>query len=210
MPSPISRLSKTEQRELLDDLNYLNMSEIKTFCDRHSIPYTIWIETTRDGRRKTSEHDRKGVILNRIRHYLRTGNVLGPTCFPASVVCFDDLPKNIKATDRLFYGQYEKNSETMIGLLKRLTGGQFKDGAIARILAKKFWSKGIAPKYQEYALAWLKAQENHQRPHPEWAFLSDRADHKETANWKQLRAKKAKQVLSILNRLAKRDALLRR
>jgi hypothetical protein len=202
MPSLISQLSKTGQRELLEGLNYLNMSEIKTFCGRHSIPYAIWIETTGGGRRKTAEHDRKGVILNRIRRYLRTGNVLGPTCFPASVVCFDNLPKNIKTTDRLFYGQYDKNSEAMIGLLKQLTGGQFKDGAIARILAKEFWSKGIAPTYREYARAWLKARENHQRPNPEWAFLSDRADHKETANWKQLRAKKAKQVLSILNRLA--------
>lgn len=41
MTSLISRLSEQEQRELLEDINYLNMSEIKTFCKKHSIPYSI-------------------------------------------------------------------------------------------------------------------------------------------------------------------------
>ncbi len=201
MPSLISNLNTSEQRALLEDLNYLNMGEIKTLCRRHSIPYAIWIETS-SGRRKTSDHDRKGVILSRIRHYLLTGNVLNETCFPATVVCFDNLSKNIKATDRLFYGQYDKKSNAMIGLLERLTNGQFRNGAIARILAREFWSKGIAPTYQEYAAAWVEARESHKRPNPEWAFLSDRSDRKDVANWKQLRARKAQQVLKILNQLS--------
>ena len=201
MPSLISTLSKAEQRELLEDLNYLNMREIKAFCDRNSIPYAIWIETENDVRRKTAEEDRKGVILDRIRHYLKTGKVMGATCFVTTVVCFDNLPKKIKATDRLFYGQYDKKSDVMIRLLKSLTGGKFQNGAIARILARKFWSKGIAPTYQEYAAAWLRAKENHKQPNPEWAFLSDSAHRTSTSNWKQLRKKKAKHVLGILNRL---------
>lgn len=201
MPSLISNLNTSEQRALLEDLNYLNMGEIKTLCRRHSIPYAIWIETG-SGRRKTSDHDRKGVILSRIRHYLLTGDVLNETCFPETVVCFDNLSKNIKATDRLFYGQYDKKSNAMISLLERLTNGQFRNGAIARILAREFWSKGSAPTYQEYAEAWVDARENHKRPNPEWAFLSDRSDRKDIANWKQLRARKAQQVLKILNRLS--------
>ena len=201
MPSLISSLNKSEQRELLEDLNYLNMGEIKTFCERYCIPYAICIETG-NGPRKTSDTDRKGVILNRIRHYLLTGNALNGTCFPATVVCFDNLPNNIKATKRLFYGQYDKKSNAMISLLERLTNGQFRDGAIARIVAREFWSKGIAPTYQEYAQAWITAKENHKRPNPEWAFLSDRSDRKDIANWKQLRARKAQQVLKILNKLS--------
>jgi hypothetical protein len=201
MSSLISNLTKIEQKDLLEDLNYLNIEEIKGFCKRHSIPYSIWIETRNGNRQRTSDDDRKGVILNRIRHYLRTGNILGATCFPASVVCLDILVKNIKATDRLCYGQYDKNSDVMVGLLKTLTNGQFKSGAIARILAREFWSEGIAPTYQEYANAWMRAKENHKRPNPEWAFLSDRASRKDTSNWKRLRAKKAKYVLEMLNRL---------
>jgi hypothetical protein len=201
MSSLISRLSKDEQRELLADLNYLNMDEIKTFCAKHLIPYTIWIENEDHSRREIAADDRKGVILDRIRHYLRTGNIPGPTCFPASIVCFDEPSGSIKATDRLFYGQYHRRNGAIFDLLKRLTGGQFKDGAIARIVTTEFWSKGVAPTYQEYAAAWVKAKENYKRPNPEWAFLSDRSAGRETTNWKRLRAKKAKQVLSLLNRL---------
>ncbi|RFA30022.1 hypothetical protein CAI21_07335 [Alkalilimnicola ehrlichii] len=78
----------------------------------------------------------------------------------------------------------------MIALLKQLTSGAFKDGAIARILLNEFWSNGVAPTYREYAAAWLRAKEAHTRPNPEWAFLSDKADLKDTKDWKQLRTKK--------------------
>ncbi len=201
MQSLIAHLSKDEQVKLLAELNYLNMEEIKVFSDKHSIPYSIWIETTDGGRRKTRDDDRKGVILDRIRHYLRTGVVLDATCFPVAVVCFNELPSKIKPTDRLFYGQYDKKSSDMVGLLEKLTHGQFRNGAIARILAREFWSKGIAPSFQEFALAWLKARENHRRPNPEWAFLSDKADRKNTSNWKQTRTEKAGWVLNILDKI---------
>ena len=67
---PISKLPKAQRQQLLHDLNYLNTAEIKSFCQRHSIPYTIAIETSEGQSRKTNEDDRKGVILNRIRLFL--------------------------------------------------------------------------------------------------------------------------------------------
>jgi hypothetical protein len=201
MPSLLSKLSQAEQRELLADLNYLNMGEIKTLCKKHGIPYAIWIETRGRGRLKTRDEDRKGVILDRVRQYLKTGTIPAATCFPASVVCLDELPTKIKASDRLFYGQYDPKRDGMIPLLKKLTGGKFRHGALARILAREFWSKGIAPTYQEFASAWLRARAEHTRPNPEWAFLTDRSAGKETANWRQLRTRKAKRVLSLLDRL---------
>ena len=198
-------LSEVEQRELMEDLNYLNMAEIRDFCKQHSIPYSIWIQTEGQGRVKTRDEDRKGVVLNRIRHYLKTGSVWEATCFPANVVCFDESPKRIKASDRLFYGQYDPKSDRMIVLLRQLTGGRFQHGAIARILAREFWSKGIAPTYREYAAEWLIAKEQHKRPNPEWAFLSDLADGKGTANWKELRKRKARKVLRALKRLERQS-----
>lgn len=170
MPSLISTLSLPEQRKLLEDLNYLNVREIKAFCKKHSIPYSIWIETESGGRKKTQDDDRKGVILSRIRHYLTTAAILDATCFPACVVCFDDLPKTFKPTDRLFYGQYDKHSLAMVGLLEKLTGGRFKNGAVARILAREFWCQGIAPTFQEYALAWLECKRLTNDPIPNGPF----------------------------------------
>jgi hypothetical protein len=203
MPSLIAKLSPATQRELLADLNYLNLGEIKTFCRQRGIPYAIWIETA-DGRRvKTREDDRKGVILERIRAYLKTGTIPEATCFSANVVRLDEPPQSLKASDRLFYGHYDPERKAMLALLAALTGGKFRHGALARILAREFWSKGVAPTYAEFASAWLDVQANHTRPNPEWAFLSDRSDGKETTDWRRLRTNKAKKVLRVLNQLAR-------
>jgi hypothetical protein len=202
MPSLIFKLGKQEQQELLRDLNYLNTAEIKSFCKRHAIPYTIAFETKDGSRRRTHDEDRKGVMLRRMRHFLQTGAVLKETCFRSTVVCFDALPQKLAASDRLFYGQYDKSNRTLIALLQDLTGGEFEDGAIARILARTFWSRGHAPTFKEFASDWLQARRDHKRPNPEWAFLSDRAAKTAGADWKKLRTKKANKVMKILNKIA--------
>lgn len=201
MAAPISRLGKNERQKLLDDLNYLNTGEIKSICKRLSIPYTIAIETNDGSRRKSGEEDRKGVILHRIRHFLQTGVVLPETCFRARVVCFDAVPDKLAPEDRLFYGRYDKKNQTMIALLKDLTGGKFRSGALARILAREFWTKGEAPTFQEYAGAWFKAAKEHTEPNPEWAFLSDRTRKTAGPDWKKLRAKKASEVIKTLKQI---------
>src|SRR5215469_12863068 len=73
--SLISNLTRSEQRKLLDDLNYLNTSEIKRFCKKHSIPYAISFETPDGRRRCAGADDRRGVMLGRVRHFLTTGAV---------------------------------------------------------------------------------------------------------------------------------------
>ena len=197
----VSKLEKGEQQELLDDLNYLNISEIKSFCDRHSIPYRIAIETKDGGRRVTKDDDRKAVMLNRIRHFLQTGVILEETRFRASVVCFDQPSDNLTADDQLFYGQYDKTNRAMIAVLKSLTNGQFENGAIARIVARDFWSNGKAPTFREYASAWMQASREHTKPNPEWAFLSDRSSKKAVTDWKKLRQHKASKALKVLNQI---------
>jgi len=199
--SPVAHLSEAERRQLFDDLNYLNTAEIKSFCNKHGIPYRISIETS-GGRRKTNEDDRKGVILDRIRHFLRTGQVMPETCFPAGVVSLEPPPKRVTAGDRIFYGQYDKSSRAMMSLLAELTGGQFRSGAIARILARSFWTRGEAPTFKEFAAAWLEASGNHTAPNPEWAFLSDRASGTAPRDWKGLRAGKAAKVMKVLKRIS--------
>ena len=202
--SYIAKLPKGERQALLDDLNYLNISEIKTFCQRHSIPYRIAMKT-KDGRRSTTrDEDRKGVVLDRIRHFLETGVVLSETCFPAAVVCFDPVSDDITADGRLFYGQYDKTNRTMIALLKSLTGGQFRNGAIARMLARDFWSRGEAPTFREYASAWTQASRAHLKPNPEWAFLTDRSNKVATRDWAKLRKQKASRVMRVLDQITSR------
>src|SRR5215471_1357113 len=210
MASLISGLSKKEQRELLQDLNYLNTWEIKKFCERHGIPCRIAVEMKDGSWRRTKEHDRKGVMLQRVRHFLRTGVVSQETQFRSTVVCFDDVPQDLTPTDRLFYGRYHKSNRVVMGLLKELTGGEFEDGAIARILAREFWSRGEAPTFQKYAAAWLVARKEHTKPTAEWAYLSDRAVKKDVAEWKRLRVSKAKEIMNRLRRITVRPAAMPR
>ena len=202
--SLIAGMSQKKQRELLSDLNYLNTGEIKKFCERHGIPYRIAVETKDGGWRKTKENDRKGVVLRRVRHFLRSGSVLKETRFRSAVVSLEAIPEELAASDRLFYGRYEKSNRVVMGLLKELTGGEFEDGAIARILAREFWSSGKAPTFQEYAAAWLVARKEHTKPNEEWAYLSDRAGKKDVAEWKKRRERKAKEVMRVLGKIGVR------
>jgi hypothetical protein len=197
----LTSLTEAQQNELLDDLNYLNMGEIKSFCRAHSIPFAIRVEGAQG--KKRTEMDRKGVILNRIRHFLKTGDVLPPTCFAATVVCFDRFAKQLGPDDRLFYGQYDRQNRAAFGLLKRLTEGKFRDGAVARIVAREFWSRGEAPTFRRYAAAWLEAFGKDREVHPEWAFLTDRARGTAGADWKELRAKKAAGVMKRLREIGR-------
>ena len=199
---PISKISPDVSQRLLADLNYLNMSEIRSFCRHRAIPYMIAVETETGARKSTNEADRKGIVLHRVRHFLQTGEILEQTCFPASVMSCSPLPKTIKPTDNLFYGQYDKLNPTMIRLLKDLTGGQFRNGAIARILFREFWTKGKTPTFKEYAAAWLAANKEHSNPNPEWAFLSDRARGTAGSDWKKLRQQKAVWVMRTLDQIA--------
>lgn len=199
--SLISNLTQSERRQLLDDLNYLSTSEIKRFCKKHAIPYAISFETPDGRRRRAGEDDRKGVMLGRVRHFLTTGAVPPETCFPAAVVCFDPVREPLAGGDQLLYGQYNKGNRALMSILRDLTHGKFKDGAIARILAREFWSRGEAPTLEAFAAAWVHASREHTRPNPEWAFLSDRANQTADKNWKKLRNQKAKRVLQILDKI---------
>lgn len=203
MPSLISFLSKQDQNALLDNLNYLNMEEIQRFCKTHSIPYKITFEDA-DGKIKlTNEKDRKGIILTRIRSFLKTGKVPPATCFRKSIVRLPaEVSKTLKANSRIYFGHYDKKNKAMIGLLKKLTDNKFKDGAVARILIREFWSDGIAPTYQQFAKLWQQAIAERKKPNPEWAFLADLAAGKDIDDWKTTRNKVAKSVIKILNQIS--------
>jgi len=208
MPSLISKLSESEQKDLFECLYYLNTQELHSFCDKHSIPYRILIQTEKGKTRLTRDKDRKKIVINRITHYLKTGYILPATLFNKDVVNLSGLPYSISENDRLFYGCYEKKNPKMIALLEDLTSGEFKNGAIARILMREFWTKGDAPTFKEFAKAWLKARDDYSlKQHPEAAYLTDLSKGKSTENWKEVRSKKAEKVILYLETLSESKSL---
>jgi hypothetical protein len=88
--------------------------------------------------RATKNTDRKPIVLARVRRYLRTGQVGQPTRIPAQIVREESPPARPGPRDRLYYRWYAKEFEGVMRLLRDLTAGVFKDGAVARVLAMDF------------------------------------------------------------------------
>jgi len=202
MASLLGKLTDSQRTELLENIYYLNMQELREFCDAHGIPYAIYFETE-DGRvRKSRDADRKGIVIDRVLHFISTGTIKPRTIFPKSVVRFEPMRSAPTESDRIFYGQYKDSDSNLLRLMKQLTGGKFEAGAISQEVLRACWTRGAPPDYREFAKLWLKAREDHTTPNPEWAFLTDRAKGIAGTDWKQLRIRKASAALALLRKIA--------
>ena len=203
MSNFLSQLTASERARLLDELNYMNLEEIRGFCSERGIPYRIMAESA-DGKVKaTKDTDRKPIVLARVRRYLTTGQVGQPTRVPAQIVREERPPVRPGPRDRLYYRWYAKEFEGVMRLLRDLTAGRFKDGAVARVLAMEFWTRGEAPTFEEFARSWTKAKtEEHRLLTPEYAYLTDLKHHRADSEWKAIRKTKAKSALKVLTRVA--------
>jgi hypothetical protein len=203
MPNLLSRLSKSERARFLEELNYMNLEEIRGFCAKRGIPYRIVAESP-DGKVKaTKDTDRKPIVLARVRRYLRTGMAGAPTRIPATIVREENPPARLGPRDRLYYRWYAKEFDGVMRLLRDLTGGRFRDGAVARVLAMEFWTRGEAPTLGTFARSWTKAKsKEHRLFTPAYAYLTDLRDQRADGNWKALRTAKARSALKTLARIA--------
>ena len=160
MPSLLSQLTKDERARLLEELNYLNLAEIRGFCSARGIPYKILAEHPSGKVMITKDTDRKPIVLARIRDYLATGKVGPPTCIPAKIVRDDPPPARPGPQDRLYYRWYAKEHIGILRSLRELTAGRFRDGAVARVVVMEFWTRGEAPTLADFARAWTNANAN--------------------------------------------------
>ncbi len=98
------------------------------------------------------------------------------------------MPSTLTESDRIFYGQYKDSNPNLLKLMTQLTDGAFEAGAISQEVLRACWTRGEAPTYRDFAKLWLKAREDHLKPNPEWAFLTDRAKGIAGKDWKQLQS----------------------
>ena len=203
MSNLLSQLTKSEQARLLEELNYMNLEEIRGFCSARGIPYRIVAEYPNRKVKATKDTDRKPIVLARVRRYLTTGQAGLPTCISAQIVRHENPPARPGPRDRLYYRWYAKEFEGVMRLLRDLTGGRFRDGAVARVVAMELWTRGQAPTFEEFARSWTKAKtEEHLLLTPEYAYLTDLHHQRADGNWKALRKAKAKSALEMLARIA--------
>src|SRR5215471_11636346 len=123
MSNFLSVLTKSERRRLLEELNYMNLEEIRGFCSERGIPYRIMAEYPNGKVKTTKDTDRKPIVLARVRHYLTTGEVGPPTLIPAEIVREENPPARLGRRDRLYYRWYAKEHEDVMQLLRELTDG---------------------------------------------------------------------------------------
>jgi hypothetical protein len=203
MPNFLSQLTKGEQARLFEELNYMNLEEIRGFCSARGIPYKIMAEYPNGKVKVTKDTDRKPIVLARVHRYLTTGEVGQPTLIPAKIVRAENPPARLGPRDRLYYRWYSRKHEGVMRLLHDLTAGRFQNGAVARVLAMEFWTRGEAPTFEEFARSWTKAKtEEHRLLTPEYAYLTDRKHQRAEDNWKALRTAKAKSALKTSAKIA--------
>ena len=203
MANFLSQLTTSERARLLEELNYMNLEEIRGFCSARAIPYRIMAETSNGTVKVTKDTDRKPILLARVRRYLRTGRPGQATHIPVQIVREENPPARLGPRDRLYYRWYAKEFEGVMRLLRDLTAGRFRDGAVARVLAMEFWTRGAAPTFEEFARSWTKAKaEEHRLLTPEYAYLTDLRHQRAGGDWKALRKAKAKSALETLARIA--------
>jgi hypothetical protein len=203
MSNFLSQLTVSERARLLEELNYMNLEEIRGFCSVRGIPYRIMAESA-DGKLKgTKDTDRKPIVLARVRRYLTTGEAGPPTLIPAEIVREENPPARLGRRDCLYYRWYAKEHQGVMRLLRDLTAGRFQDGAVARVVVMGFWTRGEAPTFEEFARSWTKAKaEEHLLLTPEYAYLTDLKHHRADGDWKDLRKAKATSALETLARVA--------
>jgi hypothetical protein len=202
MPDLLSQLAPEERARLLEDLNYLNLQEIRSFCTPRGIPYRIVAEQQDGKLTATKDIDRKPVVLERVRHFLTTGDTGEATRISASIIRKDAPPSAPNAGDRLYYRWYAREHREVLSKLRELTNGVFSDGAVARVLAMEFWTRGEAPTLGQFADAWVKAKaEEHKLLTPEYAYLTDLQQNRAGSDWKQVRNARAQSALQTLERI---------
>ena len=203
MSTLLSQLTNRQQARLLEELNYMNLEEIRGFCSERGIPYRIVAESPNGKVKATKDTDRKPIVLARVRRYLTTGEVGQPTRIPAAIVRKENPPARLGRRDRLYYRWYAKEHEGVMQLLRDLTAGRFRDGPVARVLAMEFWTRGEAPTFEEFARSWTRAKaEGHPPLTPEYAYLTDLKHRRADGDWKALRQAKARSALETLARIA--------
>jgi hypothetical protein len=211
MPNFLSKLNTSERARLLEELNYMNLEEIRGFCSPRGIPYRIVAQYAKGRVKATKDTDRKPIVLARVRRYLTTGEVGQASCIPMEIVREEKPPVRPGPRDRLYYRWYAKEHEGVLRLLRELTAGRFRDGAVARVVAMAFWTRGQAPTFEEFARSWMKAKaEEHRLLTPEYAYLTDVKHRRADDNWKALRTAKAKSALKTLARIAPSPLAARR
>lgn len=201
MANLLRLLSKKDKENLFDALYYMKMPEIKAICQKYSI----------------SAAGKKGIVLERIKHYLATGQVMLPSIIPTASKAKFGKKYPLAENTQILMGAY-KNDLATRNFFKKIIGEHFHFTAYGQDWILKCWQAGKPPTYSQFAKFWQKEyllrKKSEATPKKEWAYLNfmkkyqkknPKARRKEiVVAWEKTRVEKARQATKILNNLLDR------
>lgn len=198
MPNKIAKkLSEKEKAELFDALHYMNMSELKDICIQYGLP----------------AEGKKVNRIERIIHYLKTGNILKMPAIPEVSKAKPKTSYPLKAETLILKGSFKNDLKTR-KFFKSLIGEHFHYTAFGIDWIEEKWRKGKPPTYAEFAKFWQKEylhrKNSKANPKREWAYLSfiqryqaahPQASKKEiTEQWENVRLNHVRKVKALLRK----------
>lgn len=194
----LRHLTQAQRKTLFDAFNYMKMGEIKVFCNNYGI----------------ATSGKKGQLLDRLKHYLLTGEMLQPKVIPAISKAKPEKDYPLKSSTLILQGAYKNDLRTRI-FFKKLIGEHFHFTAFGQDWIMNQWQQGKPPTYIEFATAWqkeyLKRKKAKANPKKEWAYLNflqryqkkhPKSSKKELAlAWEAERQKYAKKAINVLSKI---------
>jgi hypothetical protein len=155
----MNSVSKQEHKELFDALHFMNMKELREFCNAHGIPST----------------EKKGALIEKIMHFVKTGIILPIKELPNSAFAKKGTLYPLEPNTQILHGSFKNDLKTRI-FFKKLIGDHFHFTAFGIDWIEERWFAGKPPTYQEFATMWQREYERRKKtkaqPKKEWALLN--------------------------------------
>jgi hypothetical protein len=151
------KLTDQQIATLKQSLNFLHVEELRDICTKFAI----------------NNAGKKGQIILRILHFLKTGEVLSEPKIPA--ISCGRSPSIIDPDQHILKGSYKNDLRTRI-FFKNLIGDYFHFTAFGIDWINERWFAGDPPTYKEFADMWVKEYARRKKfgttPKDEWAYIN--------------------------------------
>jgi hypothetical protein len=175
-------MNSDDLKIIFKNLIYLNMSQLKTICNKYYIPYNIYIQKNNDII-KTNEIDHKIIIINNIKKYLKNNVIPRKTIYKEKIINYNNN-EQLYDNSYIYYGQYKTTNKQILNIMKNLTDNKFKFGAISQKIIRNIWRSNKLITYKEFAELWIN-ENNIGIKYPELAYNEFMKSNGDRDKWHQ-------------------------
>ena len=197
----MNSLSNQDLKELFDALHFMNMKELRQWCNTHNIP----------------SKENKVALIEKIMHFIKTGAILPVQELPAISRAQKGKDYPLHEGTLILLGFFKNDLKTR-NFFKKLIGNHFHFTAFGIDWINERWQAGKPPTYKEFAQMWQREYERRKKtkaqPKKEWALLTFIQQYQEKNHdaskqevmhaWKKEREKQVKRAQELLKKYLKK------